>query len=283
MTWATPSLAALVATVFLTGCCVDRSLIKNSMSDQQINRIAADQFEGENAIANRLQIAARMVDWKATRRHSDDPVVLWDAEQNQMAIPVVSGCYLGITFSNREAVFEFDNSGVFQSAHRRYTQSRRSYPPGYRSFDFNFDDPWSDQETHRSVLSFTRETEQVHHALIAVYPPSNGQSRLIDIVYITSADSKDALQTDFKITTDPPLDFVLIDAQGPLIDINPLYGAYIVQNDDFAARSGKWRPYLPIRLTPFPRYSYVYRCRILLEPHDGVVLTIGLDLSENNS
>ena len=271
--------------LLLTGCCHDRSLIKHNMSDEQVMRVASKQFEGRTSLEERFQIAARMVDWSAVNRYNsigvdEYPVVQWDSALNQMSVPVVSGCYLGVTFSHTDAVFQFGNEGTFLQSHRRFRNSTTPSFSQAKTFQSDNEDPWSVSErSATTIYSFTRQSESALPIQIGILPMTEDDSRLIDIEFHTSANSSATLTRDIAIRMDPPTELKLIDEQSEVVQ-NPLYGAYAVQEEDFAARSGSWRPRYAPPSTPFPKYAFQYRCRLLLAPHDGVLLTIGFDESE---
>jgi len=287
MTWATPTLAALVAAIFLTGCCTNRSLIKIDTPDELVERRVAKELEGKTDLEERFQTVARMVDWSVVHNLDSpvvNPIVYWDSDLRQMTIPIVSGCWLGNQFAHHEAVIEFDDEGNFTSVERAYAQFRHEfYPERYVPLVNEFEDPWKNDDILNGSTLFSRSTDHAMPAMIEITSEFSASNRVIEFGYFTTADSKDQLDRDFQIITDPPTQYILIDHYGPIIDQSPLGGAYIVQEMDFASRSGSWRPVHPIRKTSYLKFRYYYQGKILLEPHSGVTLTIGLEQSKEQS
>ena len=271
--------------LLLTGCCSDRSLIKHDMSDKQVMRIASQQFEGKTTFNERFQTAARMVDWNGVYPNNYEtsyiPAVYWESDTEQMRIPVYR-CLYGHKFPQGDAVFQFDSDGGLIDAHL----DQGSYKPHpYDSFDRageEFDDPWGKPETLTHTLWLSLRSDDMQPASASIRLPRSDReeiSRVVKIRYRTTSNRSSLLSGGLTIHTGPMVDFVVLDEQGPVIRTNPLYNAYIVQEDDFAERSGSWRPQ-STRDKPFPEFEAHFQSKILLAPHEGVTLTVGIDESE---
>jgi len=274
-----------VFTFLLSGCCHDRSLIKHNMSDEQVFRIATKQFEGNTSLNKRFQTAARMVDWNGVYPNNYEtsyiPAVYWESDTEQMRIPVYR-CLYGHKFPQGDAVFQFDSDGGLIDARL----DQRSYKPlPYDSFDRageEFDDPWGKPETLTHTLWLSLRSDDMQPASASIRLPRSDReeiSRVVKIRYRTTSNRSSLLSGGLTIHTEPMVDFVVLDEQGPVIRTNPLYNAYIVQEDDFAERSGSWRPQ-STRDKPFPEFEAHFQSKILLAPHEGVTLTVGIDESE---
>jgi len=277
MTWASPMLALIATASVLGGCCSDRSLIKSDMSDALVESKVKAELRGVTDLQERFKVVAQMVDWSEIQARDLDPLVRWNADTRSMRIPVSSGCYLGYTFSNHDAVIRFDEDGEVVGVNRdwrRYEPLESKYGKAFEQIPAEVTEAGGIR-----VLGATGDgLERTSFVISDTFPDLN---RAIQINYYTTFDSEYAGSVGAPtISTDPPVAYRVVEANGPFVEMSPLYDAYIVQLDDIAARSGSWKPYLPIQQTPFPKYEMYYQCLLLLEPHDGVVLSIGLEGSQ---
>jgi len=255
------------------------------MSDEQVFRIATKQFEGNASLNERFQTAARMVDWSGVYPSKSEasyiPAVYWESESKQMRMPVY-GCLYGHKHPRGHVVFQFDSDGGLINA----LLDPGSYKPlPYDSFDRvdeKFDDPWSKPETLTHTLWLSLRSVDMLPAKASIrapYSDSEEISRVVEISYRTTSNTSKSLSSGLIIYTEPKVDFVVIDEQRPFIRTNPLFNAYIVQDEDFAARSGSWQPQ-STRDKPFPEFEAHYQSKILLAPHEGMTLFVAIDESE---
>ncbi len=279
-----PLLALLgFCSLLLAGCCPDNSRINMSMSEEKVMRVAEKQFEGKTTLEERFQTTARLIDWGSINRLrplTETPVVFWNPTQREMRVPIVSGCYLGYEYSNHEAVFQFDKYGKLMSVSRDFALEREFLNDHYEPLKTVDDDPWANGEQPSGAIRFNRVTHDTLPAQFTIQSGNEAAHRVVEIAYTTTATDINRLERPVSIFTNPPTSYILIDATDPVIERSPLADAYIVQDDDFAVRSGSWRPMQAVRENLFSEFRFYYRCKILLEPHDGVTMTIGFNESE---
>jgi hypothetical protein len=268
-----------------TGCCSDRSLIKHDMTDAQVIKLSVEQFDGMTTQNERFQAAAQMVDWSGVYPSSFGgpyfPAVYWDSETKQMMIPVYR-CLYGLKRPRGFAVLQFDSDGELINAHLDQERFMQLPSDSFDRAHKKFDDPWGKQESLRHTLMVNLRSDDMQPKSTYIRMPRSDReeiSRVVEISYRTSSYTRSSFSDALVIQTEPQVDFLVLDDQGSVIRTNPLFNAYIVQDDDFTARSGSWRP-KSSRDKPFPEFEAHYLIKILLAPHEGVALSVGIVESE---
>jgi hypothetical protein len=269
-----------------SGCCKDASLLRSKDTDEVIEIKVRREPEGITDLLDRFHAVASMVDWSfSSANHEWGPykVVQWDpSDGGSMTIPIVSWCPYGFPKSNDHVTVRFDDAGSAASVTRQ--QSR--LPDDYWSFqDYNFhfpdyQDPWNAIATQSAISSVTGFIEKNGTSLIEIGSRHPTANRYISMD-LYGYWPEHLRRPHFSISTDPPIEFVVVQENGPHRYTPDLAGGYMVQEMDFAVRTKKPRSLrFAVRAaqdTQFvPSEAMYCEYSIILAPHDGVSLRLEL-------
>jgi len=276
----------ILATAMLAGCCKSRSLVKYKISDEEIDRLVREEFDGVVSLNDRFHTAASMTDWSGMWgiQWNGYPVVPWDPSNREMAIPLAS-CLYGGMYAWDKVVIQFDETGGVKSTRRQDLENRgdwfysRALVPGI----YGIDDPWKELSPQLGSTSKYFESmggEPTTKRISAEFPNAN---RYIGIVYRAYSNTEENITGRIQIATNPPVEFVVVDEKSAKMHKNWKGGAYIVQNKDFEVRSGKKRHAEEPPFDFVPKFVTEYQSLIVLAPHDGVDIIINLIPAEGDS
>lgn len=266
--------------LFAAGCCNDRSLIKRDMSMSQIEIICGEHLDGLESDRERLEEAAKMVDWEhagvGMRELNWVPIVRWDAESNSLFIPVQTLCYLGAEGSGDEIAVSFDDRGIVRSAtkQRKESLSRDVLRTGrWLKIPQGFVDPWESQSPQNATPSIDKTSIDGDQVVFDIQYEDDS-NRFLSITFRSLSNDPELLRGKIRIFAGPNAEVVVLDSYGPFVDRNPYARSLIVDDPDLFTRSGNWEPPTNFPYDIVPEYELLYQCLVMLSPHDGVALTV---------
>lgn len=287
MTFTTPILAAsvtslIVAIAALSGCHSHSSLVYAGMPDSQIERRIRGELEGVRHLDEQFLAVAEMTDWEnfsaesSIFRWQGMPLVPWNPARREMLIPLASvrmGVFLEFPHVVAATAIRFDRDGRVESVERREVE-REDWPFPMRE-DWKvklIEDPWIQLSPQLStrvsrVILWYGVPQTIH-----VDADDRRSSRWIDLYIWVAGVEADNLAPMPRVTAASSTEIVHLRTEGPDMTRPRVAGAYIVPS--------YWeKPYashIPeqYRVKFFPTVVATYRMLIVLEPHDGVDLTI---------
>lgn len=276
----------LLAFTALTGCCKDASLLQWRDTDERIESKVRAELEGVTDLQERFHVVAGMVDWSllaSDREWGPYKVVGWHPTGGgAMTIPIASWCYLGVVGSHSEVIIAFDESGSVKSVsrqERQWGQTQSDYLSLLRSPWFALHaDPWQQIEPQGSRVSVWSFVEKDGTASAEVHGLDPSASRYVDL--ITYGYWPAHLESPkVRIRTDPPIEFIVTEENGPHCSTPDLAGAYMVQARDFAVRSrrplsARFEVRAALDYQFVPQQAVFYQCGIILAPHEGVAIHV---------
>jgi hypothetical protein len=252
------------------------------MPDSEIERRIRGELSGTTNLDERFRVVSAMTDWEnlfgasGTFGWHGMPLVPWDSTRHEMLIPLASirtGVLLNFPSVDSMIAIGFDGDGRVESVERRDVD-RKVWPfPFSGDWEVNLiEDPW--------LQSFPQHNTRGSGAMlwygvpVTVHVDANDwwNSRWVDLhIWVAGVDAEKLLTVP-RVTASDSTEIVHIRAEGPEMTRPQVAGAFIVPS--------YWdRPYtghIPeqYRVSFFPSVMATYRMLFVLEPHDGVDLTI---------
>lgn len=283
MTFSTPLLVSLVATLLLGGCCNNRSLLRPSYSNELIDTKVRAELKGVTTREDRFHTVAGMVDWSGLRNAAEwgpYKVVTVDANDldEVMTIPLIS-CNYGMRSSYEQVAITFNTDGGVRDVRRECARLDSVSLEYHRGPPSQLDDPWYQINPETTVR---RERVSLMDDGTTWFTVSPDTSRYITVSCYGHWPVGQGRPV-MRVKTSPSVDFRFGLRNGPYRYTPELAGGYIVQEQDFAARSGNGRYPAVERLMFVPDDALFYQCEIILAPHRGVTVHLELVQGEESN
>jgi hypothetical protein len=271
-----------VATAVLSGCNSHSSLVYAGMPDWEIERRVRGELDGITNRDEQFRVVAGMTDWEnfyaasSIFRWHGMPLVPWDSTRQEMLIPLASiraGLFLSFPRVDGMIAIGFNGDGRVESVERRDVD-REDWP-----FTFSdewevklIEDPWLQASPQHNTQGYGATVWYGVPDTVHVDADDWRNSRWVDLrIWVAGVDAENLLPVP-RVTASDSTEIVHIRAEGPEMTRPRVAGAFIVPS--------YWNEphisHIPerYRVKFFPSVMATYRMLLVLEPHEGVDLTV---------